>query len=252
MRPRDRMRTRALTLAALGVVGLGAAPFRLDAQATPHPVHVTGNLGFVNASGNTELTTLSADEKLAAVSRDSLWKFEQTAAAVYGRSRDSTTAGAYAAGARLDRMLSRRLGVFAGGTWQRNRFAGIARRFEELLGLSYDLLAGARNTLEVEVGTAFTQQRSTTGLDESFVAGRFAGTYKHMLTDKAFVAEAAEILPNLETRADYRINSETSLVAPLSTAIALRLSYTVHFDNLPEPGFEKTDRILSSGIQVTF
>ena len=43
-----------------------------------------------------------------------------------------------------------------------------------------------------------------------------------------------------------------ALVAPLSDVIALKLSYAIRFDNLPEPGFEKTDRIFSSGVQVTF
>jgi hypothetical protein len=30
------------------------------------------------------------------------------------------------------------------------------------------------------------------------------------------------------------------------------VAYTIRFDNLPEPGFEKADRILSTGLQVTF
>jgi putative salt-induced outer membrane protein YdiY len=38
----------------------------------------------------------------------------------------------------------------------------------------------------------------------------------------------------------------------LSTNIALKVSYVIRFDNLPEPGFKKTDRLLTSGVQVTF
>ena len=34
--------------------------------------------------------------------------------------------------------------------------------------------------------------------------------------------------------------------------IGLRVSYLVRFDNQPEPGFEKTDRILTTGVQVAF
>lgn len=245
-------RTARLAAAALALVGLGFAAGPLSAQKAPKQVRVTGDFSFVNASGNSDLTTLSGSEKLQITSRDSLWRFEQTGAAVYGRSRDSTTAGTYSASARLDRELSPRLSVFAAGTWLRNRFAGIGRRFEELLGLAGQLVAEDRDKLDVEVGAAITQQRSTAGVDDNFVAARVAGRYKHLLTDKAFFQQKAEFLPNLQTSSDYRINSETSLVAPLSTAIALTMSYVVRFDNLPEPGFKKTDRLLSSGIQVTF
>jgi putative salt-induced outer membrane protein YdiY len=41
-------------------------------------------------------------------------------------------------------------------------------------------------------------------------------------------------------------------VAPLSTSVALRLSYIVKFNNTPDPGFEKTDRLFSAGVQIAF
>jgi putative salt-induced outer membrane protein len=231
-------------------LALLAAP--LAAQQADGKIHVVGNLSFVNTAGNSELTTLSGDETLQKMTTDSLWKFQQTAAAVYGHSEDSTTASAFNAGARVDRILSSRLSAFAGGNWERNRFAGIARRFEEIVGLGFQLLDLERDQLSLEAGASFNQQRSTLGVDDNFVAARAAGAYKHLLTDKAYFQQLAEFLPNLETSEDFRLNTETSLVAPISRAIALKLSYTIHFDNLPEPGFEKTDRILSSGIQVTY
>jgi len=38
----------------------------------------------------------------------------------------------------------------------------------------------------------------------------------------------------------------------LSQHIFLKLSHVIRFDNLPEPGFRKTDRLLTSGIQITY
>jgi len=239
--------------AALLGIAISTLPTRaLHAQGQDKRTHFTANVGFVNTAGNSELTTLSGDETLLHTTGDSLWKLQQTAAAVYGRSQDSTTASAFNAGGRVDRILSSRLSAFAGASWQRNRFAGISRRFEEVLGLAYALLQQARDNLNVEGGAAITQERSTAGVNDNFVAARLAGTYRHLITEKAYVQEIGEFLPNLETSTDYRINSETSLVAPISAAIALKVAYTIHFDHLPEPGFKKTDRILSSGLQVTF
>lgn len=252
MRPSKTGWLASHPLIVLALLALSLMPTRLSAQADPGQVHVTGNLSFVNTTGNSDLTTLSGDEVLQKMTEDSLWKFQQTAAAVYGRSEDSTTASAFTAGGRLDRILSSRLSAFAGANWQRNRFAGIARRFEELVGLGYQLLALERDQLSVEGGAAFNQQRSTTGVDDNFIAARAAGSYRHLLTDKAYIQQLAEFLPNLETGKDFRLNTETSLVAPISRAFAVKVAYTIHFDNLPEPGFKKTDRVLSSGIQVTY
>ena len=60
------------------------------------------------------------------------------------------------------------------------------------------------------------------------------------------------MLVNLEQSEDARINSETSVVAPISQAIAMKAAYLIRFDYLPEPGFEKTDRIFTTGIQIVF
>lgn len=237
---------------ALGMLLLAVAPVRASAQAADGQVHLTGNLNFVNTAGNSDLTTLSGDEVLQKMTVDSSWKFRQSASAVYGRAQDSTTASAFTVGGRIDRILSSRVSAFAGVNWQRNRFAGISRRFEELIGLGYQLMARERDQLGVEAGVAFNQQRSTAGVSDNFLAARAAGTYRHLLGDKAFVQQDLELLPNLKTSKDFRVNSESALVAPISRTIALKLAYTIRFDNLPEPGFKKTDRVLSSGIQVTY
>ena len=87
-------------------------------------------------------------------------------------------------------------------------------------------------------------------MQDNFVALRVATSYKHNLTDDAFVQQSVEALPNVQEFKDLRVNSETALVAPITRQIALRLSYVVRFDNVPEPGFLKTDRVLSSGVQI--
>ena len=43
-----------------------------------------------------------------------------------------------------------------------------------------------------------------------------------------------------------------TVVFGLSRHLALKLGYVLRFDNLPEPGVEKTDRFLTSGLQITF
>ena len=47
------------------------------------------------------------------------------------------------------------------------------------------------------------------------------------------------------------MNAEAALVAPFSRHLSLKLGYVVRFDNFPEPKV-KTDRFLTSGLQVNF
>lgn len=242
-------RTRWPALAA----GLLLVPAALAAQDPPKkPLVVTANVAFVDAAGNTDVTTLSGDQRLEYGPPESGWLFTEFAAMVYGRTEGETSANALKLGVRADRSLTPRLGAFGGASYERNRFAGIARRFEEIAGLAYRVLDRPRDQLSAELGAAFNQQRNLEGLDDNFVAARAAGSYRHLFTEHAWFQQLVEFLPNLEEGEDRRINSESSLVAPLSTRFAVKVAYTVRFDNLPEPGFEKTDRILSSGLQVTF
>jgi putative salt-induced outer membrane protein len=79
-----------------------------------------------------------------------------------------------------------------------------------------------------------------------------------MFSASTSLFQGVEYLPNLDEGSDYRINSETTIVAPLSSRVAMKASYQVRFDNLPALNaagtapLRKSDRILSTGIQVTF
>lgn len=225
---------------------------RLPAQDAARPVTIVTDLGFVNTAGNTEITTLNLGERLTFRSSDSTWLFNQFAGAVYGRTSGQETAKQLNAGIRLDRHLASTLFLFLGVKWDKDRYAGIERRFEEILGLSWRAIETPRNVLVLEGGSAFTQKQAITGVDDNFVAARGAADFKHSLSEKAFFRQLVEVLPNLEDGDDLRLNTETSLVAPLSSKIAIKMAYGIRYDKQPEIGFKKTDRVFTSGVQIVF
>jgi len=234
-----------------GIVAALAAFSGASAQDAPEPVAVTVDLGFMNTAGNTEVTTVNAGNKLVYTAAPLV--LTQTFGIVYGRTGDSTTTNQWKAGARLDYQLTPRVSLFGQGRFERNTFAGIARRFEEAIGVAAVLLDAGGHKLTAEAGASLNQQTSSiTDLTESFTAGRAATEYRRALTEAAFFTLGGEFLPNFETSEDYRINGLAALVAPISRAIALKASYEVRFDNLPEPSFQKTDRILTTGLQIVF
>jgi putative salt-induced outer membrane protein YdiY len=219
-------------------------------EARPKPLRFSGDIGFVNTSGNSEVTTLNVGERIDYTA--GRLGLAQTLGTVYGRTAGVTNTSLWRSSVRADYAATKRLGGYGRVGFERNRFAGIARRLDEGVGLAYRLLQLTRDTLTAEAGGSLVQQRSTLGVSDAFAAARGAATYRHQFTGKAYFLQLVEALQNLETSDDVLVNTESSLVAPLSSSVALKLSYVVRFDNRPEPGLKKSDRIFTSGVQVTF
>lgn len=222
----------------------------LQAPTPPPPVQLTLDLGFVNSSGNSDVTTLNLGQKLSFTTAN--WVFTQTAKALYGETDGSATAESYEAALRADRLIKEHVSIFGLLTYYRDPFAGLSSRFSEGLGVAWRALRAKRDSLRIETTLSMNQERSTADVETSFGSLRGALAYKHLLGEKAFFTQLLEGLFNLKDSEDLRVNSETAFTAPISQQIALKASYIVRYDRLPEPGFEDTDRIFTTGVQIVF
>jgi putative salt-induced outer membrane protein len=236
---------------AFGAVLAVSALHSAAAQAPPPKAReLTADLGFVNTAGNTDVTTLNIGEKL--ILRAGKWEHKQQAGSVYGAQDGEQTSNLLFANWRSDYSLNSWLAVFGYGGYDRNTFAGISRRSEETLGLAAKLLTRQSDVLVLEAGPGLTQQRSTLGESNSFAALRTGTSYRHNFTAASYFTQVVEYLPSLEVGEDYRINSETALVAPLSSHAAIKVGYQVRYDNLPEPLRKKGDRIFLTSLQFNW
>jgi putative salt-induced outer membrane protein len=237
------MRVPALAVACLLAAGT------LTAQ-TPDTAKLSFGLGLVTTSGNTRVTTFNFGNSFSYISRP--WVLSEAASMIYGSSHDTVNNDQYHLLLRADYGLHDGLATYAYGAWDRDRFAGVVSRFQEALGLAWKAVERPSDLLTLEAGLAENQQRDVgSGTTASFASARAAVAYKHMLNKTAYAQEAAEILPDLQHSQNLRVNSATDLVAPLSTVISLKVNYVIRFDNLPPPGFKKTDGILTTGVQIT-
>ncbi|MGH7580042.1 MAG: DUF481 domain-containing protein [Gemmatimonadales bacterium] len=240
----NRSMSRRVVMA--GVLLLAARPARAQTADT---LRLTADFGFVNTSGNTDLTTFNVGEKVEWQRRK--LTLAQSFAVIYGRSNGETTSSLWRGTLRGDYALSPAVAAYLATAYDRDRFAGVARRFEEGAGLAIGLLRRTRDQLEVEGGVSLVQQRSVLGTGDDFFSARGAGKYVHHFTETTYFQQALEVLSNLESTDDVRLTSESAVVAPLSRRLALKVSYVVRFDNVPEPGFGKADRLLTSALQFT-
>ncbi len=250
------MRRQLVHAVSVSLVTLLTAA-RVDAQSkAPPPSEFNADLGFVSVAGNTSVTTLSLGEKW--IRRMARWEFKQDVGAIYGKTDGTETSNLWKASVRGDYGLGGNLAIYARTTFDRNKFAGVKSRYAEGLGLVAKLAANDIDQLNVEGGFELTQQDNLDGTSDSFASLRGATSWKHMFSSKAYFFQGIEFLPNLDDSEDYRINSETTIVAPLSSHVAMKASYQLRFDNLPSLNaagtfpLRKSDRILSTGIQLTF
>jgi len=226
------------------------AAILLQAPEPPKPVQLTLDLGFVNSSGNSDVTTFNLGQKLSFTTAN--WVFTQTAKALYGETDGTPDAESYEAALRADRVIKERVSIFGLLTYYRDPFAGLSSRFSEGLGLAWRALRATRDTLRVETSLSMYQERNTADVEKSFGGIRGALSYKHLLGEKAFFTQLLEGAFNLKDSEDLRVNSETALTAPISQQIALKASYVVRYDRQPELDFEDTDRIFTTAVQIVF
>jgi putative salt-induced outer membrane protein len=220
------------------------------AQAAAPVTKITADLGYVSTSGNTQVTTMNLGEKLSH-ERGRL-TIQQGFALVYGKQRDTVNTNSLRANVRGDYKIDQIFALFLGAAFDRNTFAGIERRFEEQLGIAARLHASTRDTIRVEGGASITQQLGTDDVQRNFPAARAAGAWRHVFTPASYFQQNIEFIPNMRDGEDWRLNSESAVVAPISAMIGVKLSYVLRYDNLPEPGFKDMDRLFTTGIQITF
>jgi putative salt-induced outer membrane protein YdiY len=237
--------SRSLIL-ALSMLAVGSSLRAQDASEKSFVI----DLGYVTTSGNTDVTTLNINQ-LYRFARMG-WGIEETFGTIYGTDHGTVNTSLWQARLTGSRDLTERLSAVAGVGWDRNRFAGIDNRYEEFLGVRYKFVNSPWDQLYGEIAAALTQQDNRDGTSDDFPAARLTGGYKHNFSDAAYFEEVMEVIPNLEESKDYRVNNEMALIAPLSGALSLKLSWILRFDNRPPTDFSKTDTFFTAGLRLAF
>lgn len=221
-------------------------------SANSPQVDFTADIGYVATSGNQSVATLNVGDKLAVKFSD--LTVSQAFLRVYGESKGKPTTSLSRGSLRMDKGLrASPFTAYGLMTLERNTFAGLASRFTGTAGLSAVVASGKHHKVTLEGGFSLNRQRGTGGgkKDIDFLGGRAAGTYTHKFNDNASFVQSVEFLPNFHRSEDLRINTESTVTAPLTRKIAVKISYALRYDGFPQEGFESTDRLFTSGLQLT-
>ncbi len=209
-------------------------------------------LSYVSTGGNTEVTSLSAKNKLIYQFTEKL-KGQWKVSALYGETEDVKTAERYATEVRLDYNLTKRLYVAGIGGWLQDEFAGIDQRLYVGPAVGYKILTGPKHLLSAEGGIDYVTEEYTNDEDADFMRERAFGSYEFLLTEKSKFTQTLELLYDFEDGDNYNVNSVSALITSLSDTFSVKTSYEVYYDNEPVPDrLEKTDTILSVALIVNF
>jgi len=233
---------------AIALIAAGAAP--VDTTKKGPVTSFSGDLGFVSATGNTNVTTLSVGDKI--VRTDGYWMFTQIGSYISSETNNKQSANQLRLAARADFAFRPRLSVFAGGIYERNTFAGFTSRTDEIAGLTWKAILAPHDSAALDAGGVLTQQSNVDSTTENYPSARAAFNYKHQFSKLAYFHQFVEYLANLKTSGSYRFNTESALVAPLSAHIGIKIAYAIRFDSRPQPTFGTTDRLLTTGIQISY
>ena len=146
---------------------------------------------------------------------------------------------------RYDRFLSDRDSLFVVAGVLHDPFLGYDLRPHETIGYSRLLVDEAKTQLRVEGGFDWAQEFYVEGTDpryQNIFALRVLGALDHAFSESVGLQDTVEIYENVVDLADFRLVNTLAFTSALNDTLTLKLSHKLFFDNVPVPGFRKTDQ----------
>lgn len=249
--------------------GAAAAPAPAADVEPPPPTTVSADLGATWTSGNTETFTANVAGHAAHT-----WEKNKLGLEVlvnYGRSivdanadtilddteRDAgwvDSAALYAADLRYDRFLSDTNSVYVLAGALSDRFAGYDSRIHGQAGFAHYFVKNDRTEFSGELGFDVANEDYVVTVspnsDIIYAIREMLGV-KHKFNDDVAIEEKIEAYESVEDFSDTRVLNAIALTSNVSGKLAIKLSHTLAFDNVPVEGFQTLDQIAMASIVVT-
>ncbi len=210
-------------------------------------------LSFVSTGGNASSSTLGLKTTLAGTGAANSVKLEvggiraetnRTARTANGTASSFTvsevstselTAESYFGRGRYDRTFGSAF-FFGGAGWDRNTFAGIQNRYALSTGVGRAWVDSDNSRFKTDVGVTYTIQKDvdpTPGADDGFGGWRVSVDAMRKLSETANFTSVLIVDNSLKDSEDFRADWLNSLSVSMNSALALKTSVQLLWDNLP-------------------
>ena len=149
---------------------------------------------------------------------------------------EETTAELYFLNAQYDRNITEAFFWQVSAGWDRNELAGIKNRYSAFGGVGNIWLDDKDHKFRTSYGVTFTDQEDVVmnpNIDDSFLGARGTWNYMIALNDATKYGNDLIVNLNLDESDDWRADMVNWLSVKMNERLALKLSLTLFYDNLP-------------------
>ncbi len=247
---RDSIQMMVPLLLITALLLAGPAVAGEDEATAENPWESSLGFSFVSTSGNSDTQTIGLD--FAVTRKPQPWGLDAGAYYLKSENNGDTTAERYGARLRGERALSERWSLWTGISGEHDAFAGYDMRAIVGAGAKYIALAGPTHELSFDGGLTWTSEDLIGVEDRDFLGGLLGLDWAWHPSEGTTIGERLVWFPNFDESSDWRLRSETSIEASLSSKFALKLGYLLRYDNDPVPGFDETDTTTTISLVVKF
>lgn len=196
----------------------------------------SGQLGGSIATGNSQARSLTAGLNLER--KGIRWRHRVNVLLDLVNGDADTDQERILAGYQLDYQWSERFYTWGRVEYERNRQAGIKRRFAESVGIGWQILPPGSASWNLELGPGVRQTRYV-DYAETRLAARGASRLAWTLADNVkFTNDSALFWENAAS-----VTNTAALTSRISGALSARLSYSLDWEAEPPPGLRNLDTV---------
>ncbi len=218
-------------------------------QQTARDWEGTGELGFVNTSGNTE--TVALNLKLNFLLNTARWRHRFSATALNTSENGSKDNERYTAEVQSDRKLGEQSWIFGSFRWDADKFGSYDPQLSLTAGYGRQLMKSDKHEFKGEIGAGYrdlTERVSGASNSEAIV---------RLLLDDTWQAFETSIWTNrllVESGSSNTFSQfNTELAVSMTSRFAVKLGFELRNNtDVPAGGTEKTDTITSANLVYNF
>lgn len=211
----------------------------------------TASLGAVLNSGNTRSYSLSGGTSFSITRGRHGFAFESAGnfgrAVPAGGNDFATNAKNLLSRTRYDIFFAERHAGFVSAAHRWDPLSGLDTRLQAQIGYQYNFIRESNHRLWTEIGYDFTFDNLVQAMGvpaddtEVYHSARAYFGWENNLNEHVRFKTGLEGLFNVQTTEDFRLNWENTLTTQIAGRLSIELKFNLLYDNLPVPGFEKTD-----------